>query len=149
MGYSIYIGEAVLETDLEYLEASYTVEEIENEKAPFWESIADPFRDASGKTNGRHPSYGAMRLWTEAVGLYDMFYNKESGFLEPHPGIRRLTQDHQIAFQSALTNYKKKHPKSEPGWMDDKDAVLARLIWFKWWVDWAIENCKNPAICNY
>jgi hypothetical protein len=28
------------------------------------------------------------------------------------------------------------------------DGNLARLRWLEWWVDWALKNCKLPAVGN-
>lgn len=29
------------------------------------------------------------------------------------------------------------------------DADLARLMWFEWWLKWALDNCERPAIYCY
>ncbi len=50
MSYSIYIGNAELDTDIESLRARYIVKEIEHPCAPEFPGKGD----ISGKTNGRH-----------------------------------------------------------------------------------------------
>jgi len=43
----------------------------------------------------------------------------------------------------------KRNPNAVRGFMDPKfDDVLARLIWLEFWIEWSLNNCKNPGIFN-
>jgi hypothetical protein len=155
MGYSIYIGNAVVETDEDELEAWYGIEHIELKEAPFWPNPVDgngkPKRfggDASGKTNGRHPSYTSMSDWARAVGLENIFYKRGDGLFDPHPGIKRLTPEIHAEVLAAKERWERDHPNARPGWREGDDAVLAKLIWYEWWIGWALKNCERPAISN-
>jgi hypothetical protein len=155
MGYNIYIGNAVVETDEDELEAWYGIEQIELDEAPFWPNPVDEngkpklFEgDASGKTNGRHPSYTSMSNWARAVGLEKLFHEKREGLLEPHPGTKRLTPEIHAEVLAAKERWERDHPNARPGWSEGDDAVLAKLIWYEWWIGWALENCERPAIRN-
>lgn len=158
MGYSIYIGNAVVETDDKELYACYTVEKVTNSNAPRWPNKLGPDGkpdfmrgiDISEDTNGRHPSYTSMANWAREVGLYELFLGPDGrdGLLNPHPGCQRLTQEILTEISGARARWEKMHPGAQPGWRDGEDPALAKLIWYEWWVKWALESCKIPAISN-
>lgn len=171
MSYSIYIGEAVLEEEdpSDYdgeLVARYRVNGHEEADAPEFENDS-----MTGKSNNRHPGYGAWADFTESVGLHDLFFNKGTGLMREHPGCFVLTQEHADRISEALADYNKQYPSAKPGFaepfmpmragpvssdsrrMGAPDRVvanyhMARLIWLDWWVRWALKNCKRPAIYN-
>jgi hypothetical protein len=156
MGYSIYIGNAVVEVDEDELYAKYTVERITHEKAPRWPNCinANGDVDISKDTNGRHPCYISMDNWARAVGLYELFLGNGSndgaaGLLNPHSGCRRLTPDILVQISTARIKWEKSHIGAKPGWSNEDDAALAKLVWYEWWVKWALENCRIPAISNH
>jgi hypothetical protein len=156
MGYSIYIGNAVVETDEEELEAWYDVEHIEQEDAPYWPNQGEqedaPYwpnqGDISGKTNGRHPSYSVMSEWAKETGLSELFFEKYDGLLTKHPGCSRITPEIHQKVKKARELWEQVYPNSKAGWCGGKDPILARLLWFEWWIKWALENCERPAISN-
>lgn len=145
MGYSIYIGEASFETGLEYGDNDIyiTVKEIESEDAPYWEG-----EDISGKTNGRHPSYTAFSRFCDLGGVRDLFFNEQHGLMRSHPGEVVLQKKDYETIKNARIEYQQNNPEAVAGWSEDKDDILARLIWFEYWFKWALDNCKMPIIKN-
>lgn len=82
-----------------------------------------------------------------------------------HPGATPITRDMYKKVKSALTKYRKKHPnaimpspENTEGFgpnalmtgegMEHLDYTLGRLVWFEFWMRWALENCKHPIIAN-
>lgn len=120
MGYEIIIGERI--------KHSKSVERVWLIEAP-----ADGV--PTDNTNQRWPSYAGWHEFTEQTGLLDMFFDKKVGIMRSHPGIFKITKDHQAQVNQAIENY-------------GSDHQLARLKWLKFWIDWAIENCENPSIQN-
>lgn len=158
MSYSIHIGNAVVETDEEELDARYVVERVSLPDAPQWPNPTDeegkeiPFMgDISGDTNGRHPGYSSMANWARAVGLYDLFLGEDGrgGLLHPHPGCQRLTPEILAEVSGARARWEAMHPGAKPGWREGEDPTLAKLVWYEWWMKWALDNCRIPAISNY
>lgn len=147
MSYCIYIGEAVVRRPEDWESENTTapelyvvVEEMERTDAPY-----SP--DASGYTNGRHPGYSSMKEWTEAVGLYDLFFDKESGLMRQHPGCFALTREHLARITTARERWAKEHPETvDPNY--EHHFMYLRLVWYEWWVKYALKNCQRPAIYN-
>lgn len=166
MSYSIYIGNAELESewpgDDERPYAAWVVHCIERDDAPY-----KP--DLTGKSNGCHPGYAQ---WSEAMrdaGLYEMWYDDERGLLRPHPGCRPLTREHMERTETALRALARRHPDDRPGICfcatcaphdvppggaerpahDPRLSMrLLRLEWMVWWMRWALDNCPRPAVSN-
>lgn len=170
MGYDIYIGEAEVvrpQDDGEGTELRMRVRPCTHPDAPEF-----PGDEMTGKSNGRHPSYSNWAQFCRETGLYALFYgpSKEErylGLLGSHPGCFMLTQCHLDAVRAAIGNWRATHPTKPPGWdpcpegasLDERlrwmcresvghDPVLARLLWLEWWMRFAIQNCKVPAIYN-
>jgi len=156
MGYSIQIGNAELELNPKELRAEYTVNQVKNEDAVHIEN------DDTDKSNSRSPSYTVFSDWMHEVKLYDLFKNEETGIMREHPGIFPLTSAHLSEVRLAIEKYTTKHPGVKPGfWLEDPtdwtkvvedptlSPSLARLVWFEYWIDWALKNCELPAIENY
>lgn len=164
MSYDIYIGEAKINYYPEdgYMELG--VKDIELDNAPEF-----GFGDISGKSNGRFPGYSQMSKFCETVGLKELFYDEESGFLRPHPGCKPITQDHLEIITKAKEKWEKEHPNckellptkdKEPAnyfyidfdtrEQEEKkyDWIYARLVWFEFWFKWALKSCKMPCISN-
>jgi hypothetical protein len=146
MSYDIYIGNAVPRADEDRF--YWDVEEVTLPDAPEWPS-PDDMPDISGKTNGRHPGYGQMSDWADRVGLTDLWFAQwGEGLLSPHPGCTPLKPDHLAGVREALARFKEKHPNVQPGWGDDLAGDLARLVWYEWWMAWALNHCEHPAVYN-
>lgn len=144
MGYSIYIGEAELEKEMYSGMYRARVNEKCLLEAPSF--AGDPL---SNHKNGRHPSYSGWHEFAKKAGLKDFFFDENYGLMRAHPGCFLLKPEHLSKIQETKTTWVEKHPNTIPGFMDiEKDDVLARLIWLEFWIDWSLQNCKNPAIYN-
>lgn len=169
MSYDIYVGEPALVTpnkeDIEEYgdnDIGVRVERMEHPDAPDWpcaRKLSNDkkcpygerlcFGDMSEKSNGRHPGYSQFSNFVEETGLRDLFFG-DSGLMNDHPGCRLIQQKDLDQIAVARKRYEEAHPGAVPGWCKYKneDAVLARLVWYEWWFDYALRNCKVPAIYN-
>jgi len=166
MSFNIHIGEAVVdkhyaeeEADEYGTELKVAVHSLELEGAPVFRGDS-----MTGNSNSRYPGYLQWDEAVRAMTLHDLFFKKDTGIMSQHPGCFLLTKKHANKIRRALNFYKVNHPDAKPGWCDcdecakpikgdglpheDLDGVLARLIWLDFWVHWALENCKIPAIYN-
>jgi len=161
MSYDIYIGEPHIEYYPEDGYMKISVEHISLETAPDF-----GFGDISGKSNGRHPGYSQMHDFCRTSGLYELFFDEYNGFLRPHPGCKPITQEHLQVIMEARVKWEKEHPNckenlpspdKEPKGLDwsgldeyskKYDWTYARLVWYEFWFDWALKNCKMPSIAN-
>ena len=159
MSYDIYIGNAEIEyddvvrdsemDDCRY-EVHVRVNHVTSPNAPVF--VND---EMTGNGNSRHPGYvqwsGALR----AAGIYDLFFDENTGLMRRHPGCFPLVKNDLEVVQKARDEYVKKYPNASPrfGTWDtpgsEEDAVLARLEWLVFWIAWALENCEHPAIYNH
>jgi hypothetical protein len=166
MSYDIYIGQATIDVpSAEDLEEGYNALECRVNGMQLDDAPAFPGDLMTGKGNSRHPGYGSFSEFLKTAGLHDLFFNKETGLMRSHPGCFMLAKHHAEAIHEALERWRRDHPKAEPGWCDcpacdripnsrpvaphmELDGILARLIWFDFWVRWTMANCTIPAICN-
>ncbi len=75
------------------------------------------------------------------IGLEEMFDDQESGFSRFHPCgpiTTLLTNQHLSQIQDALKRLKATMP--------DKLGYIGFLEWHAYWMRWALDNCKTPAI---
>lgn len=159
MGYTLHIGNAIP------AEPDPDDDAFRWEIAPLSAIVPEAPRAPNDTNPGapfRWPSYSAWADFCDAVGLRDLFYNRESGLLRSHPGIVRLNAGHRATIDAALTRYRERHPDAvaqftgaslfppfeapSPG--DMANAHLARLEWLAFWVGWALDNCERPALYN-
>lgn len=144
MSYSIYIGErTTVESSDGEIETD--VEQVENKEAPY-------FSD-SGYENSRHPGYGQMHEFCKMADVLDLWYGND-GFLKQHPGFKELKQNHLDVMKSALKSWQEKYPAAKAQMIDEsptvvQDGILARLVWYVWWMEWALNNCKDPVVANW
>ena len=157
MGYTLKIGELKTEVyDYEEDDAPYfyhTVETQRNEDAP-------AFNEPTDHTNERWPSYTAWANAMRALGLYDFMFNEESGLIRNHPDCVPLTKKHKEIIDKAYKEFYEKYPECKAGYSPNStltyndpawpeiNSYAVRLEWLKYWVDWALENCKIPAFYN-
>lgn len=119
--------------------------------------------DANPRANYRWPSYSTWSDFARAVGLYELFFDKEIGLIRAHPGIVPLLPKHRTEIDAALARWRAMHPDAVPRFadplpghpfgvvphpMNGPNATLARLEWLAWWVGWALDNCEHPAFEN-
>lgn len=173
MGYTLKIGEAVLDWSVEGV--GVDCESVTLPEAP---ACGDP----TDHTNERWPSYSVWANAMRTLGLMDVMFserNKGKGhfewngetrypLLDRHPGVAPITKEHVEYVAAALDRYKSQHPdhiaqypplkpgvqpsmiNSEEDFVDDPrfDSALVRGEWLLWWLRWAVENCKRPVFVN-
>lgn len=151
MSYIIGIGEAEIseKMDDEILDKNIeiVVKRIFLDQAPIWDDN-DSFSDLSGKSNLRYPSYSSIADFCRTTGLYELFFNEDDGLMRHnnYPGSCRILPEDLKAVSKAKHKWIKKHPSNVPGWKDNQDPILAELIWYEFWFEWALKNCKNPIV---
>lgn len=151
MGYIINIGNAVPRHSKEYgeLYARWAVEDATSGDAPTF-----PHDEVTGNSNSRSPSYTGWHEFCRKAGIEDLWYDKNEGLLREHPGCFILTPTHHARVKEALERWRAHAtlPPGFSGWHGEDDgkydAILARLIWLEWWMDWALKNCETPAVEN-
>lgn len=144
MGWEILIGEWDEDARSEDPEGTpQTVAHVEVAEAPAFDG------DDAGHSNCRRPSYVDWHSFCRATGLADLFHGKAGLFAE-HPSTVRLTKRHARIVKQAREMFQAARPAAQPTFLSasEQDHHLARLIWLEWWVNWAIANCKRPAIHN-
>jgi hypothetical protein len=166
MSYDIYIGNAEA-TGMELEETTgqwsavwhgATVNAVTLPEAP-----AFAYDEMSAHQNSRHPGYIAWGEFCDKTGLRDLFFREWYGLMSSHPGTFALRPEHLQEVREARERWQGDHPDAAPGfeWSplhgektpDDgirtRDAILARLLWLEWWMDWALRTCERPAIHNH
>lgn len=139
MSYSIWIGQAVVKRGDEG-QFYVSVEERKDDRAPRFDND-----EMTGRTNGRHPSYGGWDEFTRVTGLHDLFFDKENGLMREHPGVFSLKTSHLNAVKRAYRGWE---PSGDSGFGPEQDPILARLQWLDFWMVWALNDCVLPAIGN-
>lgn len=161
MGYTFTIGNAVPEFSKDYgeLSARWVVEAETHQNAPTF-----PNDNMTGCGNSRSPSYIVWADFCRNTGLSDLFYDERGNLHAGHPGcaiLKRADLDRvkeaREAWQKKATlppgfegypEYNKETQTWESSDVGMYDAILARLIWLEWWMEWALDNCETPAIQN-
>jgi hypothetical protein len=92
-----------------------------------------------GYSNVMQPSGTSWFFFTVAAGLESLFNEKDGLLLNNYNDgeFVDLTKEHQRIIDQA---YSKK--------VNLKEDHQCALTWLKFWVDWAIENCKKPVFVN-
>ena len=144
MGYNIYIGDAKLRSEIEGndLLAWWDVDVVRIDDAP-----AFPGDEASHHVNSRFPSYSAWSDVTDKANLRSLFYDEDEGLFRKHPGCVKIDESHLERVIKAEERLKSTSALP-PGFGDGFNPTLARVMWLRWWMDWAIKNCMVPAIAN-
>ncbi|WP_068505699.1 hypothetical protein [Paenibacillus kribbensis] len=146
MGYNIGIGEATLLVDKNDGNISVQIEAVEVSGAPVWKLPEnDPWPDLVGKGNFTYPSYSGFERFSSETGLKDVFFNLVLRF-EGSPVTTLIKEDHLGIIRRAKEQWIADHPENIAGWRKNEDDILAKLIWYEFWFEWALNNCKIPAI---
>lgn len=124
MGYTLMIGELIKNEENEGFQ--FDVENVEHLNAPAEGSPTD-------YTNSRWPSYSGWSDFVNETGLSVL----NADLIKGHPGYTILKPAHKEIIDRKFKQIKKLEPHNQ-----------ARLSWLKYWVDWALENCKQPAFLN-
>ena len=123
----------------------FGVEDAKHPDAPFWEShAASGSFDVSGKTNERCPSYTSFGMFIGNTGLTGHVPAFSEGGSDGNCFVLRT--EHRDAVRDARVKWERAHPGAVPGWAPGLDSTLAKLIWYEWWMTWALDNCERPAI---
>lgn len=150
MSYDIYIGNATLGT-FELEDGQYYVIwdgiTINHHQAP--DAPVFPNDEMSGNGNSRHPGYSQWGEFCDIAGVRALFFDKEQGIMRHHPGTFSITQHHLDEITEARTTWIADHPNTIPGFTEEHDGILARLLWLEWWFRWALAHCDRPAIHNH
>lgn len=149
MAYNLTIGELKVSyyQDEDEPRVELSAESSRHDEAPAFGEISD-------YTNGRYPSYSAWYDFTRSAGLFSLFYGKEERYdalLANHPGCVPLTEQHRREVNKALVDFKLKYPDAIATYKDKsilENGLLCRLVWFHYWVNWALDNCKQPVFEN-
>jgi len=151
MGYSLSIGEAVMDVVPEDEwgdgQINITVEEVRNDDAP-------AFGEPTDYTNQRWPSYTSWWNFAEFTGMENILFDVDANenIRGGHPGHFLITDMFKDAIDTAMKDYTNKYPDAVPSFEDFEnrphDGHLCRMVWLQYWVDWALENCKNPIFLN-
>lgn len=163
MSYSIYIGNAELETDWPGADyggphAEWVVHGTTHDDAPY-----KP--DMTGKGNSCHPGYSQWSDAMDTVGLAGLWFAEETGLLCEHPGIKALKAEHLAEMERARDHYRACHPNERAGMCKCKECNrlegkadvthdptlnfnMLRLEWMIFWTRWALANCGRPAVYN-
>lgn len=162
MGYSLTIGEAVIETSDERIKIAAKGAHLPE---------APAFGEPTDHTSARWPSYTAWHDFARAAGIHELFYgqgwdrdlrgyrecsegfHREGGMLAEHPGAALITKADADYVSAARAKFIADHPGVISGFADDAvemdpRATLARLEWLDFWFRWAVENCANPVLEN-
>lgn len=143
MGYYICIGELrITEQEDEQTKGLCYIFDTapqKNDDAPAFGEVLSDYK------NERHPSYTAWNQTLRAVGLSSWL--EEFGLMSGKDGVPKpITKKHVSDVNNAYTSYTSENPEITPCFdLSDKEAYLARLVWLKYWINWAYENCANPT----
>lgn len=163
MGYNLTIGEL----EIEYVQDK-DCPHISLNAASQTNADAPAFGEGTDYTNQRWPSYTAWSNFYKFVGLEELFtgknsqgqYVRDDGLLVSHPGCVPLTKKHREEINKALDEFKIKYPDAIPTYGNpgdnfegdpnnpEENAYLVRLVWLQYWVNWALDNCKQPVFEN-
>jgi hypothetical protein len=142
MGYSIRIGEAVVEYDNgEYPIVTIGAKTLRHEDRPTFDEPTD-------KESQRWPSYSSWHQSMEWAGLKDMMFEDEDALLGSHPGAVPITSKHRDLVNKA---YEAKValgiiPSYEN--TEGDSSLMVRLEWLHYWVNFAVDNLEQPVFCN-
>jgi hypothetical protein len=104
--------------------------------------------DSTGQTNSRSIGYSVWSIFIVETGTYH-FFNDHIGIFSEDFGTKSITAHDCLLIEQIRINYQAKINKAPGFCLDepcDYDGNLARLIWFEWWMKWAVLNTSNPGI---
>lgn len=150
MGFTFTIGGARAEIDKAYLPkllVGLVVDKVISPHAP-------SFPGDEGQCSEDSFSYGGFFNFCDDAGLRGLFYGEDGRLKAGHPGCMAITEDDVVIVRTAREKWQAKatlppgfHPFEHEG-PDFFDYNLAWLMWFEFWMDWAVKNCETPAIQN-
>ena len=168
MGYTITIGNAVLQYTAEDLHLRIEVLGANHPEAP----DHDVF---TGISSSRSPSYTVWSNFCRDAGISVLFYgggwdrtagkyvpcpdvfHRETPLMAHHPGVQPLCRADLDFVRAARIKREQANGGKPPGFWEGPmgqekdngtDSILARLLWLEFWFEWALDNCTIPAIGN-
>ncbi len=143
---------------------SWDVQRTSSPDAPMFpnDSILEP------KSNWRYVNYIVWVAMAEECGITAWLINNETGIIRDNESdvVKPLTEnDYRIVNEAYLL--RSAFAEGRPGWnMDDDelkieskelgtlpriaatpyDQYLARLMWLRFWLRWALDNCSEPSV---
>lgn len=169
MGYTLRIGELVVmyHQDEDEPRIELVAEGVRHDAAP-------AFGEPTDHENQRWPSYSSWADFARDAGIHSLFFGKDQDgskwvrnddLLSQHPGCVPLTERHRREVNDALAEWKRKYPDATPTygkpapegthplmWADpdnpEENGKMVRLVWLHYWVNWALDNCKQPVFQN-
>jgi len=160
MGYNLIIGEA--EFDVDRVGDDEWTEDIQDEYIQVTaghvrHDDAPAFGEPTDYTNQRWPSYTQWYDFCEKADLVHVFYvidehgNNTGTLRGGHPGYFPITPTVKAEVDKVYDRVKMQAKTLDPGadiFSTDVGAVWVRVQWLKYWIDWALENCKVPVFVN-
>lgn len=133
MGYTLIIGQAVIDYDQDEGTAQVDAEEVRLEHAP-------AFGEPTDNTNERWPSYSSWADSMRALGLVDVMFNKRNGgrgifesegkpylpLMQSHPGETAICKAHVDYVRSAIEKYKAAHSTHRAEYPPPKPGAVPR-----------------------
>lgn len=175
MGYTLEIGEAVLDYDADRVRVMCKT---------FKHDTAPAYGEPTDYTSTRWPSYSSWAESMRTLDMTDAMFSMRNGgmgeliykgvgrspLLEQHPGAVPISKEHVEFVEQKLAQYKAaypdhiaQYPPPKPGatpyfgndyraedLVDDPryDAALCRGEWLAYWLRWAFDNCEHPVFVN-
>jgi hypothetical protein len=139
MGLDITIGNRIETTSDEDGKPLSVVRMVELAEAPNF-----PGDTWTRNRNTRDMTYAAWEAFDRATGLSSVF-----GLDVTRKALHPLAPKDLESIRDARLCWQDQHPDATPMLGNEcapYDAHLARLLWFEWWMDWALKNCEKPAI---
>lgn len=94
-------------------------------------------------TNERWPSHYTWKQSIIRLGLHDLMWG-DGGLDANKTSYRtRIRKKHIKEFDKIYAEFQKKLPEIEIN--IELTCDIARLEWLKYWLHWAVENCKKPT----
>ena len=151
----ITIGNAELEYRQTDSHVGITVNEITCDDAP----------DFTDKSNNMQMSYLECHDWIRGAGVISYMNGIDldisptdnsfadsgrdsDGIIEIHPCQVTIDQRDVDFWHGKVKAYRAMNPDVQPGFDNTRDYILARMMWFEFWVQWAVKNCEMPVIAN-
>lgn len=134
MVYSLAIGEY---KEYEHSSTMITVDTVKHDVAP-------AFGEPTDYSNERWTSYPGWDDFAAYIGLHDILFENHT-IRGGHPGFFDIDTKFKRRVDEAYANHMKhmKQFTEQP-----RDYQLPRLLWLKYWTDWALENCNRPIFTN-
>ena len=99
--------------------------------------------------NATGASYVGWSNFAEITDLSDFFFDDSDGLIREHPATYPLCEEHRNIVNEKYKAFKAKYPTGVASYeYSDTNAAFERLEWLKYWINWALDNCKNPVFHN-